>query len=899
RDAPGAVFRALSVRGERFVERDVALPALAAEARVVPLDLNGDGLRDVIVLRPDPHDASSNVADVYASTGADLRLLAQLEGPDMHEVHVQWGYVVLDYDGDGREDLLVSTGANGWRLVREVGPGGATHLQVGAPPIPYSVPFDTPDRRFYRALDVDGDGDDDLLSVALGAERVDRNARDELRQDRLLWVRDGLRSPLDEARGEGRAETVRVDYDYAIDRSRWPGHDPARPTPYRHDPAACAPGPAQRALRCFAGEKRLVVHTWTGGNGAETLAHDFFYQDARFHRLGAGWLGFASRQIAEPARQRITELTYDNRAATPVPLPGRPVDRYPYVERFYTAGRPLTELSYTDPRWAGASADAAVSDVTFVSRAWRRAPAEGGATSYVYANLRHDYRYQITNFRAPAPHPFPLFGPFDPSAYVPLTHASHVALEPDAFGNLGRVVRDDGLVEETTAYAFANDAARWLLGLATSIEHTRRPLGPDAPPPQARRAGVVYRPGTPLPATIEWRDPDDASSTVTETRAYDAYGNLTSSDRVDPQGRRRQACFAYEPEGVFPGLTSRANGHETRLVYDRALGVPLAAVDPNGLAARWSYDPFGRVTRALAADGADTTVARTPVTVDDPTTAGVDPVRFTQVEVRASGAERRELWSAEGRLVRVEHRAFAGLFGATRVYDVTGRLVAASVPTLVDRAAPGHVTYAYDGVDRPTRVTGADGLTTSFAYEGLTTRATGEYTPGGTAAPPSVPLLRTSRLEHDARGRVVRSVDAHGQATTYAYGAFDHVRRVTDSAGHATVSTVDAWGRTRAVDDPDRGARTYTYTAFGQLETARDAKGQLTRFVYDGLGRPTERHDADGLTSWTYDDAPFGIGQPSGSQAPGGVERAFTYDGKGRLETSRLRASLGDDVLTF
>jgi hypothetical protein len=173
-------FRALSVRHGVVTERDVALPALQAGERAVLLDRNGDGLRDVVVLRPDELAGPGNplgAIDLYVNTGVDLQPVDTYEHL---EVDFNEGTAVLDYDGDGREDLLVRGWSN-WRLLREVGPGGASHTQLGGVTLPFTSFFEPPDQRAFRVLDVDGDGDDDVVSVELGLDAIYVNGRDETR----------------------------------------------------------------------------------------------------------------------------------------------------------------------------------------------------------------------------------------------------------------------------------------------------------------------------------------------------------------------------------------------------------------------------------------------------------------------------------------------------------------------------------------------------------------------------------------------------------------------------------------------------------------------------------------------------------------------------------------------
>ncbi len=113
-----------------------------------------------------------------------------------------------------------------------------------------------------------------------------------------------------------------------------------------------------------------------------------------------------------------------------------------------------------------------------------------------------------------------------------------------------------------------------------------------------------------------------------------------------------------------------------------------------------------------------------------------------------------------------------------------------------------------------------------------------------------------------ANGAVAETLDALGNATTYAVGAFGMVLSVTDPA--STVSyTYDTLGRRLTETDPDTntngapGTTTVTYSSFGQVLTRVTplelSEGYSESMVYDTQGRMTQRNEPSLSSTWIYD----------------------------------------------
>ena len=159
-------------------------------------------------------------------------------------------------------------------------------------------------------------------------------------------------------------------------------------------------------------------------------------------------------------------------------------------------------------------------------------------------------------------------------------------------------------------------------------------------------------------------------------------------------------------------------------------------------------------------------------------------------------------------------------------------------------------TYSFDLHSRPTQisrpVSDADPSleTTTFAYEGLTTRITdanGKQT------------LHVA----DAQGQVARSVDHDGYAQAFDYDAFGNPVKVDDSLSHTLqTAAYNLRGLRTASFNVNLGSWSYGYNALGERTSHTDANGKTTSYTYDVLGRPLTRvmpEGTDSITSaWTW-----------------------------------------------
>lgn len=210
-------------------------------------------------------------------------------------------------------------------------------------------------------------------------------------------------------------------------------------------------------------------------------------------------------------------------------------------------------------------------------------------------------------------------------------------------------------------------------------------------------------------------------------------------------------------------------------------------------------------------------------------------------------------------------------------YNAEGQMTSESLPffssTAIVSGAPRSITSTYDLLGRPltnTMPSGADGsesLITRWVY------GSGGQVTKTSAADSSSAYVQTLEYHYYDQKENMRKmvVPADNNATTnYTFDPIARLTKATDPAtpsnpsGVSNTITYDSLDRKLTFDNPDQNttnnpnikAMTYEYDATtGLLNRQIDAAGEITTFAYDQLARPITKSLGDGtVIHYTYDD---------------------------------------------
>ena len=176
-----------------------------------------------------------------------------------------------------------------------------------------------------------------------------------------------------------------------------------------------------------------------------------------------------------------------------------------------------------------------------------------------------------------------------------------------------------------------------------------------------------------------------------------------------------------------------------------------------------------------------------------------------------------------------------------------------------------------------------------------------EYDDEGRPAGSTDALGRASSTDFDARGNMVKMVDAAGNGTAIEYNNLDLPIKLTDAAGgewlrqydergnliastdplgHTTRYEVDALGQVTAIIDALGKHKTLQWDEAGNLIAYTDCSEHASRYSYDALGHLTSSTDALGQETTYQFDA---LGQLLQVTEPGSASHRYTWDGEGNL----------------
>jgi RHS repeat-associated protein len=827
-------------------------------------DLNGDGLSDAIRLIQggEALDTLLNSGegfeppvrhDELIGTGANVRVGPRAAREDLQDPGLQ----TLDFDGDGRRDIILFD--NGAVRDRSLAGNVATRSHVtvllsrpdGFEPLTTGVPIGEPadgtgdfpggsplhNWRQSRLLDANGDGLLDLVQVAANGT-IRLSVRQGKRPDLLLGVKDGMGKRMSVTHAPLNDKEV---YQAGSDCS-FPQH--------------CS----RRGL--------WLVKSYREDNGIGGAQNEqrFSYQDGRSDLEGAGFLGFVKTTRLDVASSTKTVETYDLGFREAVP-PLEVQTGQPTI--FSRRWLPQTRIVETNNRGVIRRNTSTSSGELILTN--RGASYYFRPTSYrlVDEEVRNDRKKVLRT--------------------VDRT-LGYRAAEND-FGLLAseetRTRSEASELVEISSNQFENRREPWLIGLLRTNVYEAR----TSTRRESRTTTYVRNPVTGDVDSFAVGEPGtDTFLETTFTR--NGFGQVTATRRQEaPRGEEdpvaRQESVAFDGDSVFPASFTNSLGQTSTVRSNPAFGLPETLTHPSGATTSYSYDRFGRRRRISypGGGGVSWTYSRD---IEEGSRPADERFVMKAVEETDGGGEYRSVHNRLNQVIRRETRNLGGQLSFSEArYNDLGFLASFTRRALVGSAPGPRTQIDYDELARVTaRIRPEDGAgaedgtaTAGASFEERTVTTTDE-------------LGRTQRIVENEVGRVVRTElrnDA-GQwvPTTYTYHPWGMVESVSrrDGSGrisHTVTAEYDSLGRRTKLVDPDAGTTSFRFNGFGEVREETDGNGRVTTYVRDRLGRVTERRDPDGLTTFVFDTAEFGVGQLAESTSPTGVRRRFFYDGFARI----------------
>ena len=466
----------------------------------------------------------------------------------------------------------------------------------------------------------------------------------------------------------------------------------------------------------------------------------------------------------------------------------------------------------------------------------------------------------------------------------------------------------------TTATTVTASPSTWCNGLPTERDVTNTATGVVT---ITRHVGFLLPDYTNCRQTEQVVESGSAYQVDTKYGYDPNFGTLTSQLVTGASMSGRTTSITWGPTGQFPASMTNPMypagnplAQTTHFNFDSNTGKVLSVQDPNGITTSWQYDPFGRESKETRPDGTYTLFS-----YNDCVTWGgggclhgphalalAHNIYSTTGVVQNNGTD----WFDQfDRPITNNSMNIAGTYDRSDTrYDNVGNIAQQSMPcsySAVLTPCTYWTTLIHDPLnrviesDRPTSATNSAPLHTYYNYQGRTTAVTDAKS-------------KVTTTVTKVTGSVGRTQDNDGYYINFNHDAFGSVLSVTDSLSNPLRSMAPyAYGIKAfktSMTDMDLGTRTYTHDALGELTTYMDGKGQSFSTTYDALSRPLFRTEPDLTTTWTWGAtaASFNIGKLqsiASTSTNGNYSEVYGYDSVGRPTTTTIAIpNDGTDIYT-
>jgi RHS repeat-associated protein len=794
-------------------------------------DFNGDGLSDPLIA----------TTGFYAIPGQGTSFGTSIAGPSTSGLSYSWT-LVLDYDGDGLDDIVVpKISPATWQVSRSTGNGFAALVDTGIPV--------TTTGNVTLAADVNGDGLGDICRTDVNI--VKSRLHNGVVPDLLDRLTDGF--------------GMYVDFSYSSLTSGGATYTKGSGAVY---PTIEYQGP------------KYVVSSYTSTDGAGgTYSMTYSYQQARMHLQGRGYLGFNKRTTTDSRNGVRVEETY-----LQDPAEYQAIGAPSLVQVKQSSGTLIRQITNN---WLKLTYSSGTSE--------RRFP-------YIATQVVERHEVQVGGpYNGNIISTATTTNTVDSTSGT-VYDSTTATVEATTANGLQASASYSARVYHPQANLL-NDTTNWCIGRPGQTQfinsHTQYGGGSVTRTVNRTWDGVQCR------VTQEVTEPGSSQWQVTRDLGYDSWGNL-NSDAVTGIGmtaRTTTASYAAT-NGRFPSSITNPLSQTTQLGWDQTIGVLTSQQDPNGLTVSWQYDNFGRRTREDRPDGTATTWQYSLCTSG--CDSRVRMYIYEQPRDSANGIIRtNQLYfdQLNRRLYEYRQMLDGNYSVTTRNYDSLGRVVNEYFPYLNGAVSTYYSTLTYDLLDRATQVSrpvsdsDATIQTTNIYYEGLTTRVVDALAKQRTEiANVRGEVIRSldhsgnyQNFDFDAFGNPVRVVDNAGntlQSSTFNVRGMRTA--ATDMDMGSWTFTPNALGEVVSQTDAKTQNTTFVYDALGRLSTRTEPEGTST-FTWGtsaaakNIGRLASLSGPGYSESYTYDSA----GRPSTTTIVSDATYAidYAYNSQGLINT--------------
>ena len=336
---------------------------------------------------------------------------------------------------------------------------------------------------------------------------------------------------------------------------------------------------------------------------------------------------------------------------------------------------------------------------------------------------------------------------------------------------------------------------------------------------------------------------------------YEYYSTGKLKNRKDAAGNT--TAFEYDYDGRVTRKTDPLTKN-TVYSYDMA-GNLKQEKNARGFTSAYDYDSMNRLIRktAPAADGSDA-VMRYVYDIMGNLTKQILPNDYDKGldTAELAGTMLGIAYTYDSMNRRISTLSPDGQVMEALQYDEKGNVIK-NVDGLRYignvEASPGTV-YAYDGLNRVTKVTDILGNKTTYAYDIL-----------GNILQQTDARGNTTEYEYNGDGTLSKAIYADGSSMEFACDRLGRMISSKDQKGSITEYEYNGFGKIKAETDTYRNTIAYKYDLNGNQVSVKDKRGSTSLLRYDALNRLAEKKlpisvDANGNTVWTiekyvYDEA--------------------------------------------